>query len=165
MFFSISLSSERSLFNDRLLLFSFIGRGADFNSQLQRQFTAYAQAREKDTQTLHVLEAAMKAYTNSTTAPPSPPLSPSPASSFPTSSLTSEYIIQALQDPITDVLRAKMKPLIQEFRDNVEGLLKDQNAEMYGTIWERVKGALILLRTISDKLEVGQQQGVVEVPG
>ena len=47
----------------------------------------------------------------------------------------------------------------------MEGLLKDQNAEMYGTIWERVKGALILLRTISDKLEVGQQQGVVEVPG
>jgi len=34
---------------------------------------------------------------------------------------------------------------------------------MYGTIWERVKGALILLRTISDKLEVGQQQGVVGV--
>ena len=59
-----------------------------------------------------------------------------------------------------------MKPLIKEFRDNVEGLLKDQNAEMYGMIWERVKGALILLRTISDKLEVGQQQqGVVEVPG
>ena len=44
----------------------------------------------------------------------------------------------------------------------MEGLLKDQNAEMYGTIWERVKGALILLRTISDKLEVGQQ-GVVAV--
>ena len=50
-----------------------------------------------------------------------------------------------------------MKPLIQEFRDSVEGLLKDQNVEMYGTIWERVKGALILLRTISDKLEVGQR--------
>ena len=56
-----------------------------------------------------------------------------------------------------------MKPLIQEFRDSVGGLLKDQNAEMYGTIWERVKGALIVLRTISDKLEVGQQQGVVAV--
>ena len=54
-----------------------------------------------------------------------------------------------------------MKPLIQEFRDSVEGLLKDQNAETYSTIWERVKGALILLRTISDKLEVGQQQGDV----
>ena len=55
-----------------------------------------------------------------------------------------------------------MKLLIQEFRDSVGGLLKDQNAKMYGTIWERVKGALILLRTISDKLEVGQQ-GVVAV--
>jgi len=40
--------------------------------------------------------------------------------------------------------------------------MKEQNAEMYGTIWERVKGALILLRTISDKLEFGQQ-GVVGV--
>ena len=132
--------------------------------QLRRQFTAYAQAREKDTQSLQVLEAAMKAYTKSTTAPPSLPLSPSPASLF-FPSLIIEYLVQALQDPITDILRAKMKPLIQEFRDNVEGLLKDQNAEMYGTIWERVKGALILLRTISDKLEVGQQQGVGEVPG
>ena len=56
-----------------------------------------------------------------------------------------------------------MKLLIQVLRDSVEGLLKDQNAEMYGTIWERVKGALILLRTISDKLEVGQQRGDVAV--
>ena len=76
---------------------------------------------------------------------------------YSSSSLIIEYLVQALQDPITDVVHSKMKPLIQEFRDSAEGLLKDQNVEMYGTIWERVKGALILLRTISDKLEVGQR--------
>ena len=60
-----------------------------------------------------------------------------------------------------NILRTEMRPLIQEFRDSVEGLLKDQNAKMYGTILERVKGALILLQTISDKFEMGQ--GVVAV--
>ena len=45
----------------------------------------------------------------------------------------------------------------------MEGLLKDQNVEMYSTIWERLKGALILLQMILDKLEVGQQQGDVAV--
>lgn len=91
------------------------------------------------------LSAALTAYL---TRPPSPPPVP-----------PQEYILQLLEHPIQEAIRAHLRPILDNFRTDVEAMMKTHNQEVYGTLWAKVKLTLRMVDAIARKVE--KEQGDV----
>lgn len=91
------------------------------------------------------LNAALAAYL---ACPPSPPPIP-----------PQEYILQLLNSPIQEAIRAHLRPILDSFRTDVETMMKAHNQEVYGTLWAKVKLTLRMIDAIARKVE--KEQGDV----
>jgi len=83
------------------------------------------------------LQNAMKAYLSRPASPPPTPTLPPPA-----------FVLQALQEPLTQAVRASVQPLVEELRNDVEKLVKVNNSELYSTVWEKLSNPLRVLELI-----------------
>jgi len=113
-------------------------------SSLEKQFQDYVTEREKDRRTIEALQAALAAHV---AHPPSPPRSPRiPAQN---------YVLDLIEEPLLDVVHTNVKPLIDDLRAEVEGMLRNQNTEIYETLWGKLSLTLRMVETISGRIEKG----------
>jgi hypothetical protein len=84
------------------------------------------------------LKAALAAYS---TRPPTPP-----PSIF---DISPELIFQAIELSVTDAIRSKVQPIVSELYEDVENMLKMQNAEMYKELWGKLSLTLQTVEAIS----------------
>ncbi|RDB21045.1 hypothetical protein Hypma_011611 [Hypsizygus marmoreus] len=110
--------------------------------QLQQQLQGYIQTRERDRSTITALEAALEAYV---AQPPSPPVAPQ--------SITPENLLHFVEEPLLDMVRANVQPVVQGLRDEVQEMLREQNQEMFKTLWGRLATTLRMVETISQRIE------------
>jgi hypothetical protein len=68
-----------------------------------------------------MLEAALKAY-QSSASQPSPPATPSNEAVAPTSA----YILSQLQEPILQVIRQHLQPMLAQSRIDTEALVRER---------------------------------------
>ena len=111
---------------------------------MEKQFQDYVTEREKDRRTIEALQAALAAHI---AQPPSPPSSPR----IPTQS----YVLDLIEEPLLDVVHTSVKPLIDDLRAEVEGMLRSQNTEIYETVWGKLSLTLRMVETISGRIEKG----------
>ncbi|GLB34944.1 hypothetical protein LshimejAT787_0205090 [Lyophyllum shimeji] len=109
-------------------------------TQMQRQFQSYVEGREKDRKTIEALDTAYQAYINN-------PPTVSPAT------LTHDQLVQFLHEPLLDMVRDNVRPVIEELRLQVQDMLNQQNTEMYKTLWNKLSLTLRMVETISQRIE------------
>lgn len=83
--------------------------------------------------------------------PPSPPRSPR----IP----TQDYVLNLIEEPLLEVVHTSVKPLIDDLRTDVEDMLRNQNTEMYETLWGKLSLTLRMVSTISGRIEKGDEMG------
>ncbi|KAF8077937.1 hypothetical protein FPV67DRAFT_1463491 [Lyophyllum atratum] len=115
-------------------------------AQMQQQFQSYTDSREQDRKTVNALEATLQAYMNH------PPSNAVP-------SLTHDQLVVRMQEPLVDIVRATVRPLIETLRDQVQKMLNCQNQEMYKTLWSKLSLTLRMVETISQRIERAEQTG------
>lgn len=103
---------------------------------------------ERDKKAAEALSAALAVQIAN---PPQP--APSPTA------LPQEYILQILDEPIQDSVRAHIKHLLNRLRADVENTMRTKNEELYGTLWGRLTLTLKMVDTIARK--VNQESGEV----
>jgi hypothetical protein len=101
---------------------------------------------ERDKKATEALSAALAVHL---AHPPSPPPSPT--------SLPQEYILQILDEPIQDSVRAHIKHLLERLRTDVENMMRAKNDELYGTLWGKLTLTLKMVDAIARK--VNQESG------
>jgi hypothetical protein len=99
-----------------------------------------------DKKATEALSAALTAHLN---RPPSPPSSPAV--------IPQEYILQILDEPIQDSVRAHIKQLLNRLRTDVENMMRTKNEELYGTLWGKLALTLRMVDAVARK--VNQEQG------
>ena len=95
----------------------------------------------EDSQKLDALQASLKAQLS---RPPSPPASPRIPSS--------EVLLQLIQDPLTTAMRRAIQPAVEEVRLHVQKTCDEQSKEIFGTIYEEVKPALVFAEALKSRL-------------
>ncbi|KAG5642955.1 hypothetical protein DXG03_001836 [Asterophora parasitica] len=115
-------------------------------AQMTQQFQTLVAERERDHRAIAALEAALTAYT---TEPP--PVSPYPG-------LTHDQLIELMEEPLLDMVRDNVKPLIELLRVQVETMLRSQNQEMYKTLWGRLSLTLRMVEAIAKRIEEADAQ-------
>jgi len=116
--------------------------------QLERRFQNYVEEREKDRNAVEALKAALVAHV---AHPPSPPRSPR----IP----TQDYILNFIEEPLLEVVHTNVKPLVDDLRSDVEHMLRNQNTELYETLWEKLSLTLRMVEAISGRIEKGDEIG------
>lgn len=81
-----------------------------------------------------------------------------PITSSPTN-LPQEYILQILDEPIQDSVRAHIKQLLNRLRADLENMIRTKNDELYGALWGRLTLTLKMVDAIARK--VNQEPGDV----
>ncbi|PFH54346.1 hypothetical protein AMATHDRAFT_135587, partial [Amanita thiersii Skay4041] len=101
---------------------------------------------------VEALEAAHAAHLS---RPMSPPMSPR----IP----PIDYIIQSVKEPILDVARLAIQPMLTSLREDVQALIQERNAEVYQTLWSRLSLTLKVIDAISAQIPqtdpTGSKQG------
>lgn len=62
------------------------------------------------------------------------------------------YLLQSLEQPLVDSLRASIQPLIQQLRTDVETLVQEKNAQLFSTVWEKISHTLKVLGLIQQRM-------------
>jgi len=103
---------------------------------------------DRDKKAAQALSAALAAHLAN---PPTPAASPT--------SLPQEYILQILDEPIQDSVRAHIKQLLNRLRTDVENMMRTKNDELYGALWGRLTLTMKMVDAIARK--VNQETGEV----
>jgi hypothetical protein len=112
---------------------------------MEQRFQDCVEEREKNRNAIEALKAALAAHV---AHPPSPPRSPRiPAQ---------DYVLNVIEEPLLDVVHSSVKPLIEDLRSEVVDMLRNQNTEMYETLWGKLSVTLRLVETISGRIEKGE---------
>ncbi|KAF8171671.1 hypothetical protein BJ912DRAFT_118800 [Pholiota molesta] len=121
-----------------------LARDASYDraEELDKRLNGYIVAQQANTATLETLSVALKAYT---TRPPSPPMSPRVAAP--------SYLLQSLEQPLVDSLRASIQPLMQQLRGDIEKLVQEKNAQLFSTVWEKISQTLKVLSLIQQRMD------------
>ena len=127
-----------------LIVFDFSILSIKVNDRLQ----SYIRQRESNVRTMETLEAALKAYLSSLSQP-SPPSTPSDEAVAPTSA----YILSQLEEPILQVIRQHIQPMLAQSRVDTETLVREKNTELVKKIWPRMESVSKLLVVVADKLD------------
>lgn len=101
---------------------------------------------EHDKKAAETLGAALTAHLAN--PPPSP------------TSIPQEYILQILDEPIQDAVRAHIKQLINRLRADIRDMMQTKNDELYGVLWGRLTLTLKMVDAIARKVN----QEIGEVP-
>lgn len=67
--------------------------------------------------------------------------------------LTHDQIIHLMDEPLLDIVRAHIRPLLEQLRNKVQEMLSTQNSEMYKVLWGKLSLTLRMVETISKRLE------------
>ncbi|KAG6897583.1 hypothetical protein C0992_000171 [Termitomyces sp. T32_za158] len=108
--------------------------------EMQNKFHQLEEERQKDRKTIAALEEAVKTYTEETPQPAVP-------------GLTHDQIIHLMDEPLLDIVRAHIQPLLEQLRNKVQEMLNTQNSEMYRALWGKLSLTLRMVETISKRLE------------
>ena len=108
-----------------------------FLDQAQRQLSECKINQTENTRKIETLKLAVKAYLSRPASPPPTPTIPPPA-----------FVLQVLEEPLTQAVRTTVQPLIEELRNDVEKLVKANNSELYSTVWEKLSHPLRVLELI-----------------
>ncbi|KAG6900887.1 hypothetical protein C0993_010006 [Termitomyces sp. T159_Od127] len=108
--------------------------------EMQNKFHKLEEERQKDQKTIAALEEAVKTYTED---PPQPAVP----------GLTHDQIIHLMDEPLLDIVRAHIQPLLEQLRNKVQEMLNTQNSEMYKALWGKLSLTLRMVETISKRLE------------
>jgi hypothetical protein len=100
---------------------------------------------ERDKSKTEALGAALRAHLSHASSPPSPPPIPQ------------EYILQVLDEPIKDSVRAHIKHALEGLRADVETLLRTKNDELYDALWGKLTLTLKMVEAIARRVnqEIG----------
>jgi len=116
--------------------------------QFEERLQSFQQSRETNQRAIQTLEAALKVY-QSSALQPSPPQTP--GSNAPTPTLS--YILSELQDPITEIVRETIRPMLDQTRTETEHLVRQQNREVVERVWVRIELVLKVLATLTDRMD------------
>ncbi|KII88492.1 hypothetical protein PLICRDRAFT_161638 [Plicaturopsis crispa FD-325 SS-3] len=116
------------------------------HAELEKALQEFQEAHEKQRAEMNTISAALAAHL---ARPPSPPTSP----------ISPEYILQAIEQPLTDSVHAHVQPLIDNLREQIGELLKARNAETYATLWNKLTMTLRVMETLSARVE--KEQGAL----
>lgn len=109
---------------------------------MRQRLEQYDKDREKDLKEIAALNAALSAHIG---RPPSPPATPL--------SLPPDYIFQLLEEPLIDSVRARVQPLVDELRNNLQDAMREQNELFYSTVWEKMSLTLKVIEAFSARLQ------------
>ncbi|KAG5635838.1 hypothetical protein H0H81_009978 [Sphagnurus paluster] len=110
-------------------------------AQMREQFKDLLEAHPKNQKRIEALEAGIDAYMNS------PPAVPQP-------NLTHEQLVHLLEEPLVDMVRENIRPLVEQLRDLVQQLLRQQNEEMYKALWGKLSLTLHMVETVSQRMDL-----------
>jgi hypothetical protein len=102
---------------------------------------------ERDKKATEALSAALTAHL---AHPPSPPSAPT--------AIPQEYILQVLDEPIQDSIRAHIGQLLSRLRTDIETMMRTKNDELYGALWGKLTLTLRAVDAIARK--VNQERGI-----
>ncbi|KAG5727973.1 hypothetical protein E4T56_gene19408 [Termitomyces sp. T112] len=121
--------------------------------EMRDKFQKFEEQRQKDLKTIAALEEAVKMYTDHSPQPAIP-------------GLTQDQIIHLMDEPLIDIVRAHIRPLLEQLRNKVQDMLNMQNSEMYSALWGKLSLTLRMVETISKRLErVDQGSGPAQTSG
>ncbi|KAH0583863.1 hypothetical protein H2248_009459 [Termitomyces sp. 'cryptogamus'] len=121
--------------------------------EMRDKFQKFEEQRQKDLKTIVALEEAVKMYTDHSPQPAIP-------------GLTQDQIIHLMDEPLIDIVRAHIRPLLEQLRNKVQDMLNMQNSEMYSALWGKLSLTLRMVETISKRLErVDQGSGPAQTSG
>ncbi|KIM48569.1 hypothetical protein M413DRAFT_81422 [Hebeloma cylindrosporum] len=105
--------------------------------EAQRQLMESKSIQRENSEKIATLKLAVQAYVARPASPPPTPTLPPPS-----------FVLQALEEPLTQAVRTSVQPLVEELRNDVERLVKANNSELYSTVWEKVSHPLRVLELI-----------------
>lgn len=130
-----------------------------FLIQFEERLKGFQQSRETNQRAIQTLEAALKVY-QSSALQPSPPQTPGSNAATPTLS----YILSELQDPITEIVRETIRPMLDQTRSETLNLVKQKNREVVERVWLRIELVLKVLATLADKVDKERSAASATVP-
>jgi hypothetical protein len=63
------------------------------------------------------------------------------------------YLLQSLEQPLVDSLRASIQPLMLQLRKDIETLVQEKNAQLFSTVWEKISQTLKVLSLIQQRMD------------
>ncbi|KAF9529467.1 hypothetical protein CPB83DRAFT_882892 [Crepidotus variabilis] len=117
--------------------------------EFEERLKKFQESRDANQRTIQTLEAALKAYQTAPSPPPTPPTQ----ISLP----TPEYILSGIQDQLIEAVRQSLQPMAEQYRKDVDDLVKANNKDVLEKVWPRMDLVMKLLATAADKLEIEQK--------
>ncbi|KAG6909704.1 hypothetical protein DXG01_015906 [Tephrocybe rancida] len=109
-------------------------------AEMQQRFESLQSDREKDRKTIAALEQAVQTYIDTPAGPPAP-------------GPTHDQLVELLEEPLVDLVRATIRPVMEQLRQQVQEMLTVQNAAMYKALWGKLSMTLRMVESISKRLE------------
>jgi hypothetical protein len=110
-------------------------------AQLEQRLQELTEGRDQFAKAIEALQAAQAA---NVARPISPPVTPN----LP----PIDYIVQTVHDPLLEAARAAIKPLLVNAKEDIQGLLKERDADMYQILWRRLASTLKAVDSLSARL-------------
>jgi hypothetical protein len=117
---------------------------------VERRMQEYISTREANVQIIQTFEKALNAYISQ---PPSPPASPLHLPPF-------DFIFQSLEEPMVQSVRSHLVHVADGLRQDVENMVRTQNAELYSTLWNKITVTLKVLDMIQSRINQGDIEPV-----
>ena len=117
---------------------------------MERRLQEYIATRDQNVHIIQTLEKALNAYISQ---PPSPPATPLNLPPF-------DYIFQSLEEPMVQSIRSQLVHVVEELRNDVENMVRTQNAELYTTLWDKITVTLKVLDMIQSRINQGDSEPV-----
>ncbi|TFK76431.1 hypothetical protein BDN72DRAFT_235565 [Pluteus cervinus] len=116
----------------------FSGLVAGWDQKLQQ----YMQNRDQDRETIAALQATLHAYMQRPISPPASPRIP-----------TRDELVKAVREPIIDQLREAVKPLLENYRAEIQVMQHKHGQDVYSNVSQKIDATARIINAVSSIIQ------------